>query len=68
MMKHQDKNNLSVSVIDVAHEILIYQWPQLREWVNKNREFKAWRDRLQQEVKKWQDNNEGWLLRDARLV
>jgi len=61
---------ISVTVIDVAHEILIYQWPRLREWLNKNREFKAWRDRLQPEVKKWQDNNEdkGWLLRDARLV
>jgi energy-coupling factor transporter ATP-binding protein EcfA2 len=61
---------ISVTVIDVAHEILIYQWPRLREWLNKNREFKAWRDRLQPEVKKWQGNNEdkGWLLRDARLV
>jgi WD40 repeat protein len=34
------------SVVEVAHEALIQSWGQLRRWLDLDREFLLWRDRL----------------------
>lgn len=60
----------SVTVIDIAHEALIQHWTLLRQWLNENREFKAWRDGLALAEQDYQHNNhdQDLLLRGSKLV
>ena len=55
--------------IEVAHEALIRGWQQLREWLNSDREFLLWRQRLRTLADIWDGSgpSEGALLRDALL-
>lgn len=56
--------------VEVSHEALIRQWERLRGWLNEDREFLLWRERLRGRVNDWQHNtqDEGTLLRGALLV
>jgi len=56
--------------VEVSHEALIRQWHRLQGWLNENREFLLWRERLRGRVNEWQHNtqDEGTLLRGALLV
>lgn len=36
-----------VPAASVAHEVLIREWPQLRDWINAEREFLTWRDEIE---------------------
>jgi len=51
-----------VPVVEMAHEVLIYQWPRLRKWINDDRDFPLWRQRLGIQVKKWLENHKDSLL------
>jgi hypothetical protein len=55
--------------IEVAHEALIRGWGQLQEWLNRDREFLLWRQRLRTLADIWEESgrSEGALLRDALL-
>ena len=55
--------------IEVAHEALIRGWQQLREWLNSDREFLLWRQRLRTLADIWDGSgrSEGALLRDTLL-
>jgi hypothetical protein len=55
--------------VEVAHEALIKNWERLRGWLNEDREFLLWRQRLQVHVREWQAHrlDTGYLLRDAVL-
>jgi formylglycine-generating enzyme required for sulfatase activity len=55
--------------IEVAHEALIRGWQQLRDWLNSDREFLLWRQRLRTLADIWDGSgrSEGALLRDALL-
>ena len=56
--------------VEVAHEALISNWSTLRAWVNEDREFLLWRDRLGPLVAEWeraQESNEA-LLRGPLLI
>ncbi|MCG3210675.1 MAG: Hercynine oxygenase [Anaerolineae bacterium] len=57
-------------VLDVSHEALIQEWPMLRDWLNEDREFLLWQQRLGAELNQWQTSNfdEGALLRGAPLA
>jgi WD40 repeat protein len=39
--------------IEVAHEALIRTWDRLRSWLNEDREFLLWRERLRVMVSQW---------------
>ncbi|MDF0676356.1 MAG: SUMF1/EgtB/PvdO family nonheme iron enzyme [Nitrospira sp.] len=56
--------------VEVSHEALIRQWQRLQGWLNEDREFLLWRERLRGRVNEWQQNkqDEGTLLRGALLV
>jgi formylglycine-generating enzyme required for sulfatase activity/energy-coupling factor transporter ATP-binding protein EcfA2 len=56
--------------VEVSHEALIRQWQRLQGWLNEDREFLLWRERLRGRVNEWQHNthDEGTLLRGALLV
>src|SRR5271165_1849439 len=66
--------NKSVSgleqTVEVAHEALISSWGTLRVWVNEDREFLLWRERLGALLKEWNraKENEDALLRGPLLV
>jgi len=60
----------SQPTVEVAHEALIHGWQRLREWVNQDREFLLWRQRLKAALREWERlwQDEGALLRGALLV
>jgi len=55
--------------VEVAHEALIRNWERLEGWLNEDREFLLWRQRLQVQVEDWQGHGRdaGYLLRGAPL-
>ncbi|MDR4467771.1 MAG: SUMF1/EgtB/PvdO family nonheme iron enzyme [Nitrospira sp.] len=42
-------------VVEVAHEALIRHWTLLKSWVDANREFLAWQQRLNTNRKRWEE-------------
>ncbi|MEO0838435.1 MAG: CHAT domain-containing protein [Cyanobacteria bacterium J06643_5] len=62
--------------VEIVHEALIREWGVLRDWIQSNRRFRVWQERLQFEVVKWDKNRdeknllsggnlgeaEGWLI------
>jgi formylglycine-generating enzyme required for sulfatase activity len=56
--------------VEVAHEALIRHWQTLRSWLNRDREFLLWRERLRQACEQWRQTkcDRGALLRGARLA
>ncbi|WP_413168038.1 WD40 repeat domain-containing protein [Capilliphycus salinus ALCB114379] len=56
--------------VEVIHEALIREWLTLREWMNANREFRTWQERLKIALGEWKKNNHdaGNLLRGAPLT
>lgn len=57
-------------VIEVAHEALIRGWKRLKGWLNEDREFLLWRQRLHTSVEEWKriDHDESVLLRGGLLA
>jgi WD40 repeat protein len=55
--------------VEVVHEALIREWGTLREWVNANRDFRTWQERLKVALREWKNNNHdsGALLRGVPL-
>ncbi len=55
--------------VEVAHEALIRHWRTLKGWVDEDREFLVWRDKLRILLRQWQesDHDEGALLRGLPL-
>ncbi len=58
-----------VETVEVVHEALIRHWQTLREWINEDRQFRTWQNRLRQGLKEWEESgrDEDALLRGARL-
>ncbi|MBW4502614.1 MAG: WD40 repeat domain-containing protein [Scytonema hyalinum WJT4-NPBG1] len=56
--------------VEVVHEALIREWITLREWMNANREFRVWQERLKVAMREWKSNNHdsGALLRGGPLT
>lgn len=52
-----NKNEKDVQTVEVVHEALIRNWPQLRHWLDTNREFLLWRQGLQTQLELWHDND-----------
>jgi WD40 repeat protein len=55
--------------VEVVHEALIREWGTLREWINANRQFRTWQERLKVALREWKNNNHdsGGLLRGTPL-
>jgi conflict system STAND superfamily ATPase len=56
--------------VEVAHEALISNWGTLRGWVNEDREFLLWRERLGTLLKEWEraKENVDALLRGPLFI
>jgi WD40 repeat protein len=44
--------------VEIVHESLIRTWPRLTAWLDEDRGFRLWRQRLQADVARWK--KEGW--------
>jgi WD40 repeat protein len=56
--------------VEVVHEALIRNWGELRGWMDNDRVFRAWQERLRGAMRQWQEtkHDEGSLLRGAALA
>lgn len=56
--------------VELAHETLIHNWTRLRGWLDADREFLLWRQRLQARIKEWEltEYDNGAFLRGALLT
>jgi hypothetical protein len=56
--------------VEVAHEALIRNWKRLRGWLNEDRGFLLWRQRMQIQVEQWEEHgcDAGYLLRGPSLA
>jgi WD40 repeat protein len=59
-----------IQTVEVAHEALIRNWERLRGWLNEDREFLLWRQRLQAALEGYErgQGDAGSLLRGAPLA
>jgi len=56
--------------VEVAHEALIREWGRLREWLDEDREFLLWGQRLRAALHQWDASgqDDGALLRGSLLT
>ncbi|MFE2971425.1 trypsin-like peptidase domain-containing protein [Streptomyces sp. NPDC059340] len=40
---------------ELAHQALVEKWPRLQRWVEENREFRSWQERLRRSLRAWQE-------------
>ncbi|MDH6099753.1 WD40 repeat domain-containing protein [Anabaenopsis sp. FSS-46] len=64
------RNVTAQETVEVVHEALIRNWGELRTWIDSNREFRAWQERLRAAKEQWKatDKDPGSLLRGAALA
>jgi|GEM_PF-1256466 len=64
---HDEKSG--EDTVEVVHEALIREWLTLREWMKKDRLFRAWQERLRDIIYQWEETkrDEGVLLLGVRL-
>jgi WD40 repeat protein len=55
---------------EVVHEALIQKWGRFREWMDADRAFREWQERLRNSLRQWQESgqDEGALLAGAPLA
>ncbi len=65
-----DQNGAGEQTVDLAHEALIDHWGRLKSWLNDDRAFRLWQERLRIALYQWEatQRDKGALLRGALLV
>ncbi|MBD6621224.1 SUMF1/EgtB/PvdOfamily nonheme iron enzyme [Komarekiella sp. 'clone 1'] len=55
--------------VEVIHEALIREWQQLRQWMEEDRSFRTWQERLRAAIRQWESSgkDDGALLRGVPL-
>ena len=55
--------------VEIVHEALIRNWGRLQKWIDQDRSFRIWQDRLRQDIRQWNatEKDEGSLLRGVSL-
>ncbi len=59
-----------IGTVEVVHEALIQGWGRLRDWMEADRAFRTWQERLRVALRQWEmtEGDEGALLRGAPLA
>jgi WD40 repeat protein/class 3 adenylate cyclase len=62
--------SLGVETVEVVHEALITNWGQLQVWMEEDRAFRTWQERLRATLRQWQASaqDKGVLLRGVPLM
>jgi WD40 repeat protein len=62
--------NSEVVTVELAHEALILHWPRARNWLDEERTFLLWRERLRLARQAWENKGQevGFLLTRAPLA
>ena len=57
-------------VAEIAHEALIQRWGGLQAWMEEERDFRMWQERLRAALRQWEDSGRdaGALLRGVPLA
>ncbi|QFS52005.1 CHAT domain-containing protein [Nostoc sphaeroides CCNUC1] len=65
-----NRSELVEDTVEVVHEALIRNWGRLQGWMDDNREFRVWQERLKVALQQWVESgkDEGALLRSATLA
>ncbi|MBD2071882.1 CHAT domain-containing protein [Leptolyngbya sp. FACHB-671] len=60
----------SEEIVELAHEALIQEWQRLRQWLEEDRSFRTWQERLRSTIRQWETSqrDQGALLRGATLL
>ncbi|MGI9059389.1 MAG: trypsin-like peptidase domain-containing protein [Ktedonobacteraceae bacterium] len=43
--------------VEIIHDVLITQWQQLKSWLTQDRDFLAWRQEFEKDVRSWMQAN-----------
>ncbi|VAW34605.1 High-affnity carbon uptake protein Hat/HatR [hydrothermal vent metagenome] len=64
-----DQDDSGKNSAEVIHEALIQHWQRLQSWMDTHRDFRAWQERLRNDLDFWVKNNqrEGFLLSGGPL-
>jgi hypothetical protein len=64
------QNSEKENTVEVVHETLVRNWGMLRQWMETDRTFRSWQERLRSIVIQWEETNqdEGLLLRGVALA
>jgi WD40 repeat protein len=64
------RNAANQETVEVVHEALIRNWSELRQWMDTDRSFRTWQERLRAAMYQWEQTqrDEGGLLRGAALA
>lgn len=52
----------TTEAVELVHETLVWYWIRLRDWVEFDREFRAWQDALSHQARRWHEQREKALL------
>ena len=67
VISNQDKDSGN-NTLEVTHEALIRDWPLMQQWLQEDRDFLLWQERLRSDYEHWQQSKEyliGQRLEDA---
>ena len=66
----QGDTQLGQATVEMVHDVLIRHWERLRRWLEEDRDFLRWRQRLQAALIEWErsGHDAGALLRGAPLA
>lgn len=58
-----------LETIEIVHEALLHQWQRLRDWMDEDRPFRLWQEKLRQSQADWEASgkHESLLLAGIRL-
>ncbi len=64
------QNEEGKQTIEVVHEALIREWKRFKEWINVDREFRVWQEKLRYKQKEWESAKKDpiLLLRGSNLL
>lgn len=62
-------NIREVETVEIVHEALIKEWKELREWIEHDRSFRTWQERIRTLINQWisKKRDESGLLRGVFL-
>ena len=65
-----DRDPTGQETVEIVHEALISSWGRLQAWLNEDRAFRIWHERLRAALDQWEASNrdEEALLRGVLLV